>query len=97
MEWLENALDEQRAWDVVAVVAAGLAGLAVRQVLQRGWETWKQEEPPSNPAARSVDWGEALTWSIAVGAAVGLGRMLAERGAAAGWQRVRGNYPSGLD
>ena len=97
MELLEKAVDEQRAWDLVAVVVAGLAGLAVRQALQTGWEKWKEEEPPTNPAARSVDWREALTWSIAVGAAVGLGRMLAEGGAAAGWRRVRGDYPTGLD
>ena len=97
MELLDKGLDEHRAWNVVAVVTAGLAGLAVRQALQTGWELWKQEEPPTNPAARSVDWAEALTWSIAVGAAVGVGRMLAERGAAAGWQKVRGRYPKGLE
>lgn len=97
MSLLGDALDEQRAWNVIAVASAALAGLAVRQALQTTWEKWKDEEPPTNPAARSVDWGEALVWSVAVGAAVGVGRMLAERGAAAGWQKVRGRYPKGLD
>ncbi len=88
---------EERAWNIVALVSAGLAAVAVRNALESGWQMVKREEPPENPAARSVDWGEALAWTVATGVAVGLGRLLAQRGAAAGWKKVSGSYPKGLE
>lgn len=97
MAFIEDMIDEDRAWNMVALVSAGLAGIAVRNLLESGWEKMKRDEPPQNPAARSVDWGEALSWTVATGVAVGVGRLLAQRGAAAGWKKVRGRYPRGLD
>lgn len=97
MGLLEKATDEEQIWNLVALGSAIAASMAVRQGLQAGWKVWKDEEPPSNPAANSVSWGEALTWTVAVGAAVGLGRLLAERGAAAGWRKARGHFPKGLE
>ena len=96
MDVMEMAGGEERAWDLVAVGSTVLAGIATRQLLQSGWELFMREEPPTNPAARSVSWGEALGWAVAVGAAVGAARVLAERGAAAGWRKARGRYPDGL-
>ena len=88
---------EDRIWEAVALGAAALAAVGVRQTLQAGWERYTGDEPPMNPAARSVGWGDALAWTVATGVAVGLGRLLAERGAAAGWRKIRGRYPKGLD
>lgn len=88
--------NEERVWDAVALGSAALAAVAVRQGLQKGWEYFMEEEPPVNPAARSVGWGDALAWSVAMGVAVGLGRLIAERGAAAGWRKLKGRYPEGL-
>lgn len=97
MKLLGKKVTEERAWDTIALASSVLAGIAVRQALQTGWKVMKRDEPPTNPAARSVDWSDALVWTLAVGAAVGVGRMLAERGAAAGWRKVRGTYPEGLE
>lgn len=97
MAFIEDMVDDEKAWNIVALVSAGLAGIAVRNLLESGWETVKRDEPPQNPAARSVDWSEAVAWTVATGVAVGLGRLLAQRGAAAGWKKVRGRYPKGLD
>lgn len=96
MDVMEMAGGEERAWNLVALGSTVLAGIAVRQLLQSSWETVTKEEPPTNPAAVSVSWAEALTWATAVGAAVGAARVLAERGAAAGWKKARGSYPEGL-
>lgn len=93
MSWL----DEERAWEIVAVASAALAGIAARQVMQGGWKLVRGGEPPENPAARSVDWGEALAWSVGTAVVVGVMRMLAERGAASGWKKVKGHYPKGLE
>lgn len=97
MAHLEDMLDDETAWNLVALASAALAGIAVRNLLEGGWELVKHDEPPENPAARSVDWGEALAWTVASGVAVGVGRLLAKRGAAAGWKKVKGHYPTGLD
>lgn len=97
MAFVEDMLEEDHAWNLVAMTSAAVAGIAVRNLLETGWEFIKRDEPPQNPAARSVDWSEALAWTVASGVAVGLARLLAQRGAAAGWKKVRGHYPRGLD
>lgn len=97
MAIIEDMIGEDRAWHMVALVSAGLAGIAARNLLEAGWERVKHDEPPQNPAARSVTWGDAIAWTLASGVAMGVGRLLAQRGAAAGWKKVRGRYPRGLD
>lgn len=93
MHWM----DEETAWQVVAVGSAALAGIGARSLMNGGWKLVRGNEPPENPAARSVDWGEAIAWTVATGVVVGMMRLLAERGAASGWKRVKGHYPKGLD
>jgi hypothetical protein len=97
MSFIDDHLDDERMWNIVALVSAALAAILVRNLLQQSWKLVKHDDPPKNPAARSVDWGDALAWTIASGMAAGVGRMLAQRGAAAGWKKVKGHYPEGLD
>lgn len=96
MSFIQDVIDDN-AWNIVALASAALAGIAVRNVLHTGWHMVKDDEPPDNPAARSVSWGDALAWTVASAVAVGLSRLLAQRGAAAGWKKVKGSYPKGLD
>jgi hypothetical protein len=96
MAFLEDMMDHDTAWNVVALLAAGLGAIAVRNLLEAAWERVNDEEPPQNPAARSTTWPQALAWTAASGLAVGLGRLIAQRGAAAGWKKVSGHYPKGL-
>lgn len=90
-------MDEEKAWQIVAVASAAMAGIAARNIMQHGWKVFRRDEPPENPAALSVSWTDAILWTAGTGAVVGLTRMLAERGAAAGWRELRGDYPPGLD
>lgn len=76
---------------------AVVAGMAVRTLLKVGWRAIRAEDPPLNPAAPSTDWSEALSWTVAIGVAVGVGRLVARRGAAAGWKKATGDYPPGLE
>jgi hypothetical protein len=92
-----SVLDEDRMWDVVAMGSAALAAVSTRQVLKKGWSRLRGDDPPRNPAARSVGWGDALAWTLATGVMVAMARLLAQRGAAAGWKKFRGSYPEGLD
>lgn len=93
MSWM----DEETTWQVVAVGSAALAGIGARALMNNGWKLVRGDEPPQNPAARSVDWSEAVAWTVVTGVVVGLMRLVAERGAATGWRRMKGHYPKGLD
>jgi hypothetical protein len=88
---------EDRAWGLVAMATAALAGLAVRQALNTGWQLVQEEEPPENPASRHVSWRQALAWTVATSVAVSVVQLVAQRGAAAGWNKVQGRYPEELD
>ena len=88
---------EERQWEMVAMLSAALGGIGARVLMKGGWKLARGGEPPENPAARSVSWGEAIVWTVVTGIVVGLVRLVAERGAASGWKRVRGHYPKGLE
>lgn len=83
-------------YNILATGAAILAANLVRKGLASGWERINNQVAPENPADPETSWKEALAWSVATGVAVGLARMLAQRGAAAGWHRFMGYNPTRL-
>jgi len=86
-------VEKHTAWAAVAAGAAMLGGLAIRQSLEQAWKLAMREDPPLDPSARDVAWREAILWTIATGVGIGLGRLIARRGAAAGWERLTGQAP----
>lgn len=82
---------EKRMFSAVSTIAAIAAGVAARKAVRALWTKKFHEEPPQNPASRDTAWQEALLWSVATGAVIGVTRMLARRGTAAGWERVTGH------
>jgi hypothetical protein len=76
-------------WRVVAGASAALATIATRRLLTRLWRSfgWAPDE------AEWGTWGQALAWGIAVGAGMGAARVIAQRAAAAGFERVTGTAP----
>lgn len=84
---------EKTVWRVGATAAAVIAGVAARKALTTVWQRARHADPPGNPAASDVSWPEAVGWSMASGMAVGLARLLAARGTAAGWRRATGMLP----
>ncbi|MDP8969471.1 MAG: DUF4235 domain-containing protein [Actinomycetota bacterium] len=87
---------ENTAWKLAVTVSAVVAGIVMRKTVSAAWKGLRKEEPPSNPADRNTGWPEALAWAAASGLAVGIARLLATRGAAAGWERYTGVVPPGL-
>jgi hypothetical protein len=81
------------AWQGVAAASGTLAAMAVRQAAVTTWRTTKHEDPPENPAARDVSWTDAMTWAIAVAIGAAVARVVAQRGAAAAWERATGDPP----
>lgn len=84
---------ERILWRVTAVAATVLAAIAGRAALQKGWTLVTSEEPPLNPAAADTDLRDALLFTAATGAAVGVARMGARRGAAEAWKAAMGEFP----
>lgn len=76
-------------------------GLVVRKVADKAvtalWRKTRRSEPPADPASLGTPWGEALSWAVASGAAVGVARMVATRGTASAKARITGTVPEGLE
>ncbi len=70
-----------QAESVLAFTAALGAGFLAREFVKSGWRSALKREPPKNPTSAEVAWKDALLWGTASGAAVGLVRILARRGA----------------
>lgn len=88
---------EKTVWKLAATGAAIIASIAVRNLLMAVWRKVVKTDPPNNPADPSTSWGEAIAWTAATGLVIGVARMAASRGAAAGWQRATGSLPPGLE
>ena len=84
-------------WKAVALGAGAASAFVTRRLLQVGWRATKGGDPPSNPAAKSTTWPDAVGWAVASGVALAVTRLVAQRGAAEAWRAVKGSYPEGLD
>lgn len=87
---------ERVVWKVAAAAAAVVAGLATRKLMDAAWKAARKHDPPRHPEAPGVSWGEAIGWTLATGVGAGVARLVAQRGAVAGWQRATGKLPPGL-
>lgn len=88
-----GATVEKILWKVAAAGTAIAAGLVTRKALERGWRALRHEDPPGNPADASTGWGEAIAWSLATGVGLAAAKLVATRGAAAGWEKATGTRP----
>jgi hypothetical protein len=93
MPQLSNIRAKRLAWQGVAIASGTLAAAAVRRAAVSTWRTTKHEDPPENPAARDVSWTDALMWTIAVAVGAAVARVVAQRGAAAAWEKATGDPP----
>ncbi len=88
---------ERAGWSAVSKLSAIAGAVATRKLLQALWGAADADNgPPYNPADRRVEWSTALQWAIAAGVGAGLGRLLSQRAAAAGWEKATGSSPPGL-
>ena len=84
-------------WKAVALGAGAASAFVTRRLLQVGWRATKGGDPPSNPAAKSTTWPDAVGWAVASGVALAVTRLVAQRGAAAAWKKKTGHYPRALE
>jgi hypothetical protein len=81
-------------YEALSAAAGLLAAVAARKLVTAIWRG--DAEPPLNPADRRVSWGDALSWAFASALGAAVARVVAMRGAAAGWERATGESPPGL-
>lgn len=80
-------------WKIVSSAAAFLAAIAVRSIVTKSWKAINHDDPPNNPESEDTNWTEAILWTMATAMTAGLARLLAQRGAVAGWKKVTGETP----
>jgi hypothetical protein len=88
-----SVIQKKVLWMAVVSGATTLAGVAVNRSLNGAWRLAMRQDPPDDPGSKSVEWRHAIIWTVATGVVVGLGRLFARRGAAAGWELVMGEGP----
>ena len=88
---------QKLAWRVIGGISGLAAAALTRQLLARVWRAGKHDDPPANPASAETSWPDAVTWAAVTGVALGIARLVALRGAAAGWRRTTGALPPGLE
>ena len=84
-------------WKLVGITSGLVAARTTKKVLDTTWTKTRGTEPPRNPAAPGTSWGEALCWAVATGAALGVARLVAMRGAAQAWKKTTGALPPGVE
>jgi hypothetical protein len=84
--------DDDLTWTVTAGLAAVGAAALTKKVLTKGWVR-SRGKVPGNPATSDTSWNEAMAWAVLSGVAVGVTRLLAQRGVAAVFASRRGGVP----
>jgi hypothetical protein len=70
---------EGRAIRALKEVAGLVAVMAARRGLQLGWKRVTGKEPPATPDDEEVPLGQAIAWTVLLGAGITTARMIAIR------------------
>ncbi len=84
--------DDDLLWTLASSGAAIVAAAGAKKLLTKGWVK-RKGKVPGNPASSDTTWSEALTWAVISGVAVGVVRLVAQRGVALAFQQRRGDLP----
>ena len=93
----QKANPRRAAWLLVGAGAAMVAGRLVETGMEKGWRSWKHEEPPEKPWRGGESWPQALAWTALSAAAVATAELVARRSAHLGLRQLTGKrVPAGL-
>jgi Protein of unknown function (DUF4235) len=93
----EEERGNEKAWKVVSLLTGLLAARVAGSLLNSTWRKLANApHPPTDPESPDTSWAEAVAWAALSGAAIGLTRFAAARGAAAAWVKKRGTLPPGV-
>ena len=80
-------LDDDRIYKGVELAGSLLAGRAVGRLTSKAWTRRRATDPPVDPRRDDVPWIQAILWAAAVGAAIGIARLLARTAVEKGWEK----------
>jgi hypothetical protein len=83
-------LSRELMWTAISSAVAIGASLFARKAVTVGWERLAGHEPPVEDDDADVSWTEAIAWAAAIGAAVGVARVVSRRSAAVVWEKATG-------
>jgi hypothetical protein len=82
----------------LAGIVAGIAARkATNKLLAKAWRRTRHTEPPAHPASPGLSWGDALSWAVASGVAMGIARIVTSRGMATATAKLTGHPPEGME
>lgn len=86
---------QELGWKATSTLAGVGGAMLARTLTNKVWSAFSSSsvEPPLNPADRRIDWATAIQWSVAAGIGAGIGRLVSQRLAAAGWEAATGSTP----
>lgn len=95
---LQDSRSEKLGWKVVSTLGGAAGAIVTRKLIGALWAglSSSELEPPLNPADRRIGWSEGLKWAVAAGVGAGIGRLISQRAAAAGWEAATGAPPPGM-
>ena len=82
---------------LIGIVTGVVTRKVSMKLLDKVWLKTKKTAPPADPASPGTPWPEALTWAVASGAAVGVARLVAAKGAATAKMKLTGEVPPGME
>ena len=89
-------LGDRHRWMLTGTLAALVAGLCARLLLQQQWRRATRREPPKDPISAETPWVDALAWTALTGIVGGVASLIARRGAAHLWHMKTGTDPRRL-
>ena len=81
-------------YNALSTIAGIGAAVVARKLVSALWRS--DTDTPLNPADRRTSWREALAWGLATAVGAAVARIVALRGAAAGWEKMTGETPPGV-
>lgn len=93
---MDGSVGKSLGWNIVTLAVGTAAAIATRHVVTLAWEKASGQHAPTNPADARTSWPAALSWAVATGVAVGVARVVANRGAAAVWEAAIDEAPPGM-
>lgn len=91
-------LSDKQLYQITNTAAGALAGIAVHNAVEFVWERLSSDdtEDPEDPGTGDVSWQEALAFAAVSGLLVAVARVVAKRGATAGFRHALGRDPDAL-
>lgn len=83
-------------WKILGAGSGVVARIVTKKLLATVWGAAKGTRPPANPKRVDVSWQEAVSWTIASSAGVGVASLLSQRAAAGWWRKATGSLPPGF-